>query len=79
MSPPAAAVRISDRQPRRVERHLGLYGVDVAGENGAVGAVLHFDPLGRDVHRRIAVVALSAETGCSCRTCANAAVPRDGG
>ena len=49
---------IGDSEPLRVERQLGLGRMDVAGEDCAVGAVLHLDPVGRDVHRRVAVVPL---------------------
>src|SRR5688500_9012689 len=54
----SAAARISDGEPGRGEGELGLADDDVAGEDGAVGAVLHLDPVRRDVDRRVAVMAL---------------------
>ena len=75
----ACAARISDRQPRRVERQLGLRDMDVAGEDRAVGAVLDFDPVGGDVDRRIAVVALERRDRLLLLlTCADAAVAASG-
>src|SRR6476469_4755619 len=53
-----AAAGISDRHPIGVHRQVRLADVDVAREDGAVGAVLHLDPLGRDVDRGVGVVAL---------------------
>src|SRR5206468_2731411 len=49
---------ISDRQPLSVERQLRLRHMDTADEHRAVGALLHFDSVGGDVDRRIAVVPL---------------------
>src|SRR4029079_17857239 len=54
----ALSARISHGQARRLQRQLGLGHVDVAGEDRAVGAVLDLDPVGRDVYRGVAVVAL---------------------
>ena len=50
--------RIGDGKARSVERHLSLDDVNIAAENGAVGAILHFDPVRVHVHRRIGVVPL---------------------
>ena len=60
---PSRTARISDRQPRGLERHLGLRRMDVAGENCPVGAVLHFDAIGSDIDGRVAVVALERRDG----------------
>ena len=54
----AVVARISDRQPLGIERQLGLFDVDIAGEHRAVGAVLDLDAVGGDVDRRVAVMAL---------------------
>ncbi len=53
-----AAARISDRQALGVHRQLGLADMNIAGENRTVRAVLDFDPVGIDIDRGLAVVAL---------------------
>ena len=44
-------------------RQIALAGVDIAREDGAVGAVLDLDPVGGDVDRRVAVMALQRRAG----------------
>ena len=56
----AAAVACSNkrRSGARYQRQLRLSGVDVTDENCAIGAILNFNAIGRNVDRRIAVVSL---------------------
>ena len=67
----SAAARISDGEAGGGEGEVALADDDVAREDGAVGAVLDLDPVGGDVDRRVAVMALEgrglAESRARCR------------
>ena len=66
MSVPAGCIGVNDGEAGAAELQVALPDLDIAREDRAVGAVLHLDPVGGDVDRRV------GSRGRGCRTAPDA-------